>query len=127
LASERGYVIVESSDSHPDRRIGVAAMSKFDVYALQDNVPVSLGTADNLADAEQIIKSQLSPQQDFVVYSQRTGVNIFYERTPDGFVTCKSLKQALVAGFPSHRKPRLELALLEIFRKLPALRKLRGH
>ena len=69
-------------------------MSKFDVYALQDYVPTCIGTTENLADAEQLIKSQLSDQRDFFVYSQKTRVNIFYERTPDGFIACRSLKHS---------------------------------
>jgi hypothetical protein len=109
-------------------QIGVAAMSKFNVYVLRDNVCVGIGTAENLADAEQLIKSQSSKQRDFFVYSQRTGVNVFYERTPNGFVTCKSLTQApRMSGFPSRRKSRLQLGLLRVFRKVEALRKLRGH
>ena len=104
-------------------------MSKFDVYVLQGHVPVRLGTADTLADAEQIIKSQFSEQEDFLVYSRRTGVNVFYERTPDGFVMCRGLKQGPIASaeFPNRRRARMKLALVEIFRKLEALRKQRGR
>ena len=104
-------------------------MSKFDVYVLQGHVPVRIGTADNLADAEQIIKSQLSEQEDFLVYSQRTGVNVFYKRTPDGFVTCSGLKQAPIASarFPNRRRTRMKLLLVETFRKLETLRKQRAR
>ena len=94
---------------------------KFDVYVSLGQVPVRLGTADNLADAEQIIKSRLSEQEDFLVYS------VFYERTPDGFVRCRGLKQALIVspGFSNRRRARMKFALVEIFRKLEEWRRRR--
>ena len=58
-------------------------MFKFDVYVLQDDVSVCIGKAENLADAEQLIKSQLITP---------VLCEIVYERTPDGLIVCRSLK-----------------------------------
>lgn len=69
-----------------------AMLSEFDVYVLQDYVPVCIGTAQNLEGAEEIVKTHLSGQGEFLVYSQRTGVKVLYRRTAEGFVAYRSPK-----------------------------------
>ena len=71
--------------------------SKFDVYMLQDFVPVPIGAAESLAQAEEIIKTQLGEHRAFLVYSQPTGVNVFYQRTPEGLISFSKLTQAASA------------------------------
>ena len=65
----------------------------FDVYMLEEFVPVLMGTAKTLDDAEKIIQAKNAGNR-FLVYSQPTGVKVFYDRTPDGSAVSRRAKHA---------------------------------
>lgn len=63
---------------------------QFEVYALENYDPLWIGHAESLTDAENVIRAHASRSHQFLVYSQRTGVSVFYERTPEKSFTWRT-------------------------------------